>query len=149
MPKAGGSGMTLREAVRLFARPWIDGNVTVKEWLLACTVLQEAINLEPLEGGTVTSNVSDVAREFIAYYQRGGGCSNCGGLPHSETCFVGRFIAALESAGSTTRGHASDKRKAIGSATDPSVLRYSVEALIVRVVQRVAEFVGRRGQGAR
>jgi hypothetical protein len=67
MPKAGGSGMTLREAVRLFARPWIDGNVTVKEWLLACTVLQEAINLEPLEGGTVTSNVSDVAREFIAY----------------------------------------------------------------------------------
>jgi hypothetical protein len=149
MPKAGGSGMTLREAVRLFARPWIDGNVTVKEWLLACTVLQEAINLEPLEGGTVTSNVSDVAREFIAYYQRGGGCSNCGGLPHSETCFVGRFIAALESAGSTTRGHASDKRKAIGSATDPSVLRSSVEALIVRVVQRVAEFVGRRGQGAR
>lgn len=39
--------------------------------------------------------VYEVALEFIAYYSRGGGCSNCGGLPHTDTCFVGRFSAAL------------------------------------------------------
>jgi len=39
--------------------------------------------------------VADVAREFIAYYKRGGGCSNCGGLPHADSCFVGRFEAAF------------------------------------------------------
>jgi len=35
--------MTLRRAVRLFPRPWIDGDVTFQEWLLACAVIQAAI----------------------------------------------------------------------------------------------------------
>lgn len=39
--------------------------------------------------------IEDVARRFIAYYSREGGCSNCGGLPHTTTCFVGLFQKAL------------------------------------------------------
>lgn len=35
--------MTLRRAIALFPRPWIDGNVTVQEWLLAGVVIQAAI----------------------------------------------------------------------------------------------------------
>jgi hypothetical protein len=35
--------MTLRTAIRLFPRPWIDGEVTFREWMLACAVIQEAI----------------------------------------------------------------------------------------------------------
>jgi hypothetical protein len=35
--------MTLRRAIRLFPRPWIDGEVTFKDWLLACAVIQAAI----------------------------------------------------------------------------------------------------------
>lgn len=45
------------------------------------------------------SDVQAVAEAFIAYYSRGGGCSNCGGLPHSSECFVGRFQAALARVG--------------------------------------------------
>lgn len=46
-------------------------------------------------------SISQVALEFIAYYtgperHPSGGCGNCGGLPHSATCFVGRFIEALD-----------------------------------------------------
>ena len=66
------------------------------------------------------SPVIDVAREFISYYSRGGGCSNCGGLPHSDTCFVGRFIVALESASSPPRVPLLDEGTAIGSATNSS-----------------------------
>ncbi len=35
--------MTLRRAVAVFPRPWIDGSVTVREWLLASAVIQAAI----------------------------------------------------------------------------------------------------------
>ena len=35
--------MTLRRAVSLFPRPWIDGTATFDEWLLACAVIQAAI----------------------------------------------------------------------------------------------------------
>lgn len=35
--------MTLRQAMRVFPRPWIDGNVTFKEWLLAAAVLEAVI----------------------------------------------------------------------------------------------------------
>lgn len=35
--------MTLRRAVALFPRPWIDGDVTIQEWLLAGAVLMAAI----------------------------------------------------------------------------------------------------------
>jgi hypothetical protein len=48
-----------------------------------------------------------VAREFIAYYTTrdgGTGCSNCGGVPHSTTCFVARFQDALERAKALTDG---------------------------------------------
>lgn len=38
--------MTLREAVRRFPRPWIDGDVGFHEWILACTVLQAAIAMD-------------------------------------------------------------------------------------------------------
>jgi hypothetical protein len=50
-------------------------------------------------------NVVRVARDFVRYYLTGPdsrrspstepGCANCGGLPHSDTCFVGRFEKAL------------------------------------------------------
>lgn len=41
-----------------------------------------------------------LVREFIDYWtgrerHPDGGCGNCGGLPHSTTCFVGRFEQAL------------------------------------------------------
>jgi hypothetical protein len=51
--------------------------------------------LMPISGWKPKPTVADVAREFVAYYSRGGGCSNCGGLPHTDTCFVGRFMSAL------------------------------------------------------
>jgi hypothetical protein len=35
--------MTLRTAIRLFPQPWISGNVTFQDWLLACRVIEEAI----------------------------------------------------------------------------------------------------------
>jgi hypothetical protein len=35
--------MTLRRAIALFPRPWIDGNVTFQEWLLAGAVIDAAI----------------------------------------------------------------------------------------------------------
>jgi len=42
------------------------------------------------------SHVADVAYDFVRYYVAGTfGCRNCGGVPHSSTCFVGRFVAAL------------------------------------------------------
>ena len=41
------------------------------------------------------SNLNAIAQEFIDYYTKAGGCSNCGGVPHTTTCFVGRFTAAL------------------------------------------------------
>jgi hypothetical protein len=53
------------------------------------SVTQEAE--KPIE----RSHVADIAYDFCRYYVKGGGCSNCGGLPHADTCFVGRFIVAL------------------------------------------------------
>lgn len=35
--------MSLRQAIALFIRPWTSGNVTFKEWELACDVIEEAI----------------------------------------------------------------------------------------------------------
>lgn len=35
--------MTLRRAICLLPRPWIDGSVTFKDWLLACAVIEAAI----------------------------------------------------------------------------------------------------------
>ena len=43
---------------------------------------------------TAYCRLRDTASAFIAYYSRGGGCSNCGGLPHTDTCFVARFSDA-------------------------------------------------------
>lgn len=42
-----------------------------------------------------------IARDFIRYYRTPDGCSNCGGLPHSTMCFVGRFERALAQPPST------------------------------------------------
>jgi hypothetical protein len=36
-----------------------------------------------------------IIREGIPRYLQNGGCSNCGGLPHSSTCLVGQLAAAL------------------------------------------------------
>ena len=37
-----------------------------------------------------------VAYDFVRYYVDGTeGCRNCGGFPHSSSCFVGRFVVAL------------------------------------------------------
>ncbi len=41
------------------------------------------------------ARLRDIAADFVMYYTRRGGCSNCGGLPHSTTCFVGLFESAL------------------------------------------------------
>jgi hypothetical protein len=35
--------MTLRRAIRVFVRPWIDGSVTFQDWLLAGAVIEAAI----------------------------------------------------------------------------------------------------------
>lgn len=39
-----------------------------------------------------------VARDFVQHYDRGNGCGNCGGMPHTSECYVARFKVALESA---------------------------------------------------
>lgn len=36
------------------------------------------------------------AAAFIAHYRKNGGCSHCGGIPHTTTCYVGRMEAALQ-----------------------------------------------------
>jgi hypothetical protein len=36
-----------------------------------------------------------IAREGIERYTENGGCSNCGGVPHSTTCMIGQFAALL------------------------------------------------------
>lgn len=42
------------------------------------------------------SHVAEVAYDFVRYYVAGTtGCRNCGGMPHSSECFVGRFVVAL------------------------------------------------------
>ena len=42
------------------------------------------------------SHVAEVAYDFVRYYVAGTtGCRNCGGMPHSRECFVGRFVVAL------------------------------------------------------
>lgn len=40
--------------------------------------------------------LADAARAGIPRYLQNGGCSNCGGLPHTSTCLVGQLAAALE-----------------------------------------------------
>jgi hypothetical protein len=37
-----------------------------------------------------------VATEFVLHYTQNGGCSHCGGTPHTKGCFVGRTEAALD-----------------------------------------------------
>jgi hypothetical protein len=39
---------------------------------------------------------ADLARECVVYFTRNGGCGHCGGLPHTTTCFVGRFAAVID-----------------------------------------------------
>ena len=42
--------------------------------------------------------IHKVAYDFVRYYVDGtDGCRNCGGFPHSSTCFVGRFEGAITS----------------------------------------------------
>ena len=42
-PSQRESLMTLGEAIRLYPRPWIDGDVSIHEWILAGSVIQAAI----------------------------------------------------------------------------------------------------------
>lgn len=46
----------------------------------------------------MTARLEEVAAEFVAYWERAGGCGMCGGLPHAATCFVRRFRSILEAA---------------------------------------------------
>lgn len=50
--------MTLRRALFLFARPWIDGDVTMREWLLACAVIEAAIGREESQQQPKPADVS-------------------------------------------------------------------------------------------
>jgi hypothetical protein len=64
-----------------------EGRARVREW-----IERAAVQLFVLR---------QVASEFVAYYagperHPSSGCGHCGGLPHSSTCFVGRFQRALE-----------------------------------------------------
>jgi len=46
--------------------------------------------------GEFQNAIHKVAYDFVRYYVEGTeGCRNCGGFPHSSTCFVGRFEKAL------------------------------------------------------
>jgi hypothetical protein len=36
-----------------------------------------------------------IIRDGIPRYLQNGGCSNCGGVPHTSTCLVGQLAAAL------------------------------------------------------
>lgn len=44
---------------------------------------------------SIETKVGEVAYDFVRHYTAGGGCSHCGGLPHSTECFVGRMVVAL------------------------------------------------------
>lgn len=39
--------------------------------------------------------IAQVACAFIDHYLTETGCSNCGGIPHSTSCFVRRFQESL------------------------------------------------------
>lgn len=41
--------MTLRQAVAIFPRLWIDGSVSMQEWLLACAVIEAALGRDDLK----------------------------------------------------------------------------------------------------
>jgi hypothetical protein len=60
--------------------------------------------------------LAQVAADFVAYYSRSGGCSNCGGLPHTTTCFVGRFQSALPSVRSARRLGAGRRKRPAGTS---------------------------------
>lgn len=111
--EAGGvvSRPDLHESLVALLRQWrqdadeLDDS-TGGEWVEPSVVRQCADELEAALAasadalGVVSrSDLEATARVFIAYYakrdDRGGACSNCGGLPHTTDCFVGRFEAAL------------------------------------------------------
>jgi hypothetical protein len=55
-----------------------------------CVVVRES-EVSEFVGLSDYEALAVIADEFIAYYTQRDGCSNCGGLPHSATCFVRRF----------------------------------------------------------
>lgn len=38
----------------------------------------------------------ELASDFVLYWLRDGGCGMCGGASHSSTCYVGLFLALLD-----------------------------------------------------
>jgi hypothetical protein len=52
--------------------------------------------LEPSGTTGPAEALETVATEFVLHYTQNGGCSHCGGTPHTKGCFVGRTEAALD-----------------------------------------------------
>lgn len=64
--------------------------------LIEATKHADALGMVLMKRDDLTAycRLRDTASDFIGYYTGGGGCSNCGGLPHTTTCFVARFNRA-------------------------------------------------------
>lgn len=82
----------------------------------------------------MTARLEDVAAEFVAYWERAGGCGMCGGLPHAETCFVLRFRRVLEAAAQEAETPLDCAVQAISSA----VCERGTKGCIVRHAPRPA-----------
>lgn len=70
---------------------WTEADVDADRWRT-----QQGLSAAVLDGIiSEHRRLREHAEHFIRYYTHRGGCSNCGGVPHSTECFVGRVLAAL------------------------------------------------------
>lgn len=109
------------------------------------------VSSRPAESKAIS--VADVAREFVAYYTHRGGCSNCGGLPHSASCFVGRFLEALALPGPAHLQQHDAQSAALRMALQPSLvsldevlaairaMRFQADQEITRLLEENAELL--------
>ena len=56
----------------------------------------------------------EVVRSGIPRYLQNGGCSNCGGLPHTSTCLVGHLQACLDAYDTAYNPSFGDDRECAG-----------------------------------
>ena len=132
MPKKDDSGTSLTEGAGV--------SVSVP----ASTASHDALN------GRATR---EVAYHFVRYYVEGtGGCRNCGGVPHSDTCFVGRFIVAMahDSIGQRVRDAAPELLEALKALyavtweiTDTDEFRRTLGTAHQQVIDAIKKAEGR------
>ncbi len=91
MDRAGGDGYGMPEC------PWCHAQTDDPEYQhkADCELAAaRAVLVRSVEAPK--DELRDVIQECIDHHKRNGGCSYCGGLPHSLGCFVGRFEALMK-----------------------------------------------------